>query len=409
MGVMRYFYFLLAMIIPCSLWSMYYPQRNYPFSQRASPISLNTLTLLPCTDNDQFNKFISMADLAEQIHTNFQSIVDGTRVLIRPKNNDGSQAKEYSIYKKVMLEENTSYVTVFSRGFARESMPVSKTVDNEFSYKKIIKYLFPSFHMQGLQRKGGGFVSASVAFRDQLIHTPCITFDYPDTRTFVDFAQSNDLKCLTTVMNAIPQEVKIISMGVSRGATASLKYALTAEKYGARQASALILESPFISIENVTYQLSEKCFYSIPGSLNFLQIAFNLFYPRYKFCNDNLLDLLMQNNQGQNKMSMPILITHLQNDPYISDKAMFGMVQLLSKHNDKIYLLVLADDTHKVSHGRLHAVEVYQQVVNAFLHNNGLACNKGLAQKGQVLLERAKKNAGVTHHEDWTLTECFSK
>ncbi len=400
MGVMRIFYFLLA-IIPSASSALHYPQLNYPFHNRnrvpAPPISLNTLTLVP-HNQDQNDVGVMMDDLAELIHTNFQSIEDGTHVLIKNKAN-GAIKKKYAVHKGIKLAEKENFVTVFSRGFARESSPASKASQDKFSYQTIIKYLIPSFNMRGLQRKGGGFVSASAALRNNLIHTSCVTFDYPDTRSFIDFAQHNDLKCLNTVMQQISDKYKIISMGVSRGATASLKYELS----GAKKSAVLILESPFASIQNVMNQLTKNCFYCFPGMHTLVQLSFKLLFPRYKTDYDNLFDLLPQINPH-----IPILITHLENDLYISDKAMFTMINTLSKYNQHIYLLVLTDETNKAIHGRLSSIEPYQWVVNAFLEKNGMPHDEKLAIKGKELLERAQANAYVNHHKDWILTECYS-
>lgn len=362
--------------------------------------NLNTITMT----NFSFEKpkdiscETTISKLANTIYSNYKKIENGT--LLPIKLPDHSVKKYCSVFKGIQTDYDDQFITVYSRGFAREPKPLNPHEKSISLYKKILHFLFPGFQMRGLPRKGGGALCAYATIRENLIHTPCISFDYPDTINLLNFAQSLDLECLTTVLNNIPSDKKAIHVGTSRGATALLKQELlnTSDIHPA----ALVLESPFLCLQDTATQLIKTSIWNLPFPSWLAHTIFQWACPNYNSAEDNLKQLLPTISKD-----VPIFIVHLKNDPYISDEAMFTMVHTLSQYNDNIHLLVLTDKTRQACHGRLNIIKSYQRAANAFYKEYNLPHDETLAEEGEQLLQQAQVNAYATSLKNWITTECF--
>jgi hypothetical protein len=363
--------------------------------------NLNTITFsLPMlTKPESAIQKVRISDLAETICDCYHRIQDGT--LLEINNKENNQKKYCEVNKGIASElVKEDFVTIYSRGFAREPRPINPKNDTVF-HRKIINYFLPGFQIKGLPRKGGGALSAYAAVRDNFIHTSCICFDYPDMRQYINFAQTTDFSCLDTIIKNIPDNNKAIYLGTSRGATILLKYELLNTTN--RHPSAMILESPCLSLKDVATQLVNTSALKMFLSPYLLYTIFQWLCPHYNSQEDNLTSLLPHINS-----EVPIFITHLKGDPYISDHAMFTIVHTLAQYNKKVHLLVLIDPTKQATHGRLNVVKAFQKAANAFLKEYDIPHDALLAQEGENLLALAYSNAYVQSPKDWKLTPCFN-
>lgn len=364
--------------------------------------NLNTITFLSLSPQDLMSSFqeITVSQLAFSICNNYKNMPTAT--LLPIKTIDKS-IKEYQIvHKGIVLDtknHTNNIITLYSRGFAREKSPLQSMNDIPL-YRKILSYLFPGFQSNGLPKRGGGALSAYAAIRDNFIHTPCISFDYPDIDNLVNIAQSLDLSCLHTIINNIPDTTKMIYMGTSRGATALLKYELLTTTN--RHPCVMVLESPIFSLHDTAQQISKTFLWGFPYSAALGYAIFQWLYPLYNPREDNVIQLLPFISN-----TLPIFIVHLKNDPYVSNRAMFTMVNTLARYNKNIYLLVLEDSTGVARHGALNKIVAFQQAANAFYEQYGLAHDQLLAQQGRLLLDNAYKNASAQSYKEWSLTPCF--
>ncbi len=360
--------------------------------------SINALTMYNFSTELQENnsKATTIQELAVAVHSDYTSIQDGISLSI---NSSHEPTKYCSIYKGVHIPDKSPCITVYSRGFARESRPLNPT-SNDSYYNKILNSIVPGFQPQGLPQKGGGAICAYATIRENLIHSPCISFDYPDTRLSANYAQTVDLQCLTTILSKIPQDKKIVQIGASRGATVLLKHELLNKTE--RHPAALVLESPFLSLKDTVMRLIKKTLYNIPIPSFLVLTAFNWLYPQYNAKEDNLQELLLNINKD-----VPIFIVHLKDDPYVSNESMFCLVNTLAQVNKEIHLLVLNDPSKKARHGKLNIMKPFQQAANAFYKKYELPCNEELATEGATLLDDAKKNAEASSIQEWIFTQCF--
>lgn len=360
--------------------------------------SINTLTMYNFSSDFPENnpEITTIQKLALNVHDDYKNIHDGTCLTINAL--DG-QKSYCSVSKGVYTADENPYITIYSRGFARESRPYNATENNDAYYKKILNALIPNFQVRGLPQKGGGVLSAYITLRENFIHTPCVSFDYPDARQSANFAQTVDLQCLDIVIRGASKEKKIILMGTSKGATTALKHELL-NKTDIHPAG-LILESPFLCLKDTILRLIKTAIFNLPFPSYLAFSAFNWFYPHYNPQEDNLEKLLININKD-----IPIFIVHLNNDSYVSNESMFCIVKTMAAKNKNIHLLVLHDPTKKTKHGKLTVIKPFQQAVNAFYKKYDLPCNEELAQEGETVLADAKKNAEAHSIQDWILTDC---
>jgi hypothetical protein len=267
----------------------------------------------------------------------------------------------------------------------------------------MVDFICPDFKDAGsLPRKGGGVLSTYTAYRDNLIQTPCINFDYPDTDELANFAQQLDLNCLNTVFENIPQGYTTIGLGTSRGAVTLLKRELMNE--GKNRPCALVLESPILSITDVASQIAKKFVWNLPLMPSLAYYTFCLINPGFDPKEDNLENMLATKKISPD---LPILFVHLKNDPTLSDKAMFTMVKALACYNPNIHLLVLNDTTKTAHHGELHHIEAFQHVANTFYRSYNLPHNALLADKGEKFFEITKENVyKAASPKNWRLVSC---
>lgn len=273
--------------------------------------------------------------------------------------------KKVTIHRslKPLKKYNTFFIA--SRGYAKSNVPV------------LGDYL-------ELTRDAGAAIEGHMLIKDNLVHdAPCITFDYPDDPRYFNFGQNLDVSCLKTVWHYATRKKdnpSIIAIGDCRGGKALLNFATTRPV----QLKAMILMSPFISDKDLIDQIAKNHIKWLPWSNRILFNFFKFYFPSFDPNQDDLIGKIHKIDPA-----LPIFIGHRKNDFLVSDTSMRRLLRELKRAGNKdVYLLVVADDN--ATHSRISPIAELQYAANAFLAAYDLPHSPYLAQKGQLLLEKAR-------------------
>jgi hypothetical protein len=345
----------------------------------------------------------TISTIANEIYLDYEMLEQVNQVAVK---NTDKTIKGYTVIEKGISNKkssDTTYITLLSKSYAKALAPLDYLPPKN-SYEKMVDFICPDLQdLAYLPRKGGGALCAYTAYRDNLIHTDCVSFDYPDTDELTNFGQRLDLNCLNTVYDALPSSCNTIGLGLCRGANVLLKRELLNE--GKNRPCALVLESPLFSAPDLMSQIIKTYVTNLPFVT---WISYNIYCvmnPGFDRKQDNLKQLIATKKISAD---LPILFIHIKNDPIVSDKAIFYMVKSLAQYNNNIHLLVLNDTTKKAHHGALHTLEVFQNVMNSFYQYYNHPHDVALAQKGKAVFAMTKENVyNVSCSKEWELTPCF--
>ncbi len=232
--------------------------------------------------------------------------------------------------------------------------------------------------------KGGGLHTAYVYIRDNIICTPCISFDYPEDRRLFNFAQNFDTCCLETVYNEVIKQnpnARIILAGDCIGGLRALRF--VAEK-DPPQVETLVLESPFTSFKSFTGRIAQVYLKPYLGRFGapLLRRLFTWYFPNYQASKDNFMEQASK-IEGKN-----IFIAHRKDDWLVSDESMKELADMLGEKNN-VYFYITDDKTH--NHSRIMPLKKVRQAVNAFYKGLHYSHNQPLADEGENLLETPKE------------------
>jgi hypothetical protein len=227
-----------------------------------------------------------------------------------------------------------------------------------------------------------------------LIHTPFISFNYPDaTNKFyrvnyneTSFGQENELGRLYKAYNTALSHYKkdacdIILWGLSRGASNVLIFA---GLYDLPHVKAIVVESPYYTMGEVIESLMAK------KNLGWLDVSYGETIAEFIFKKYSRHGLSPAKCLENIPKDMPILIICSQEDHLVPASTSINVYKKLveSGHTD-VYLFV-------TDHGRHAAIlqgtdgEKYQWVVNAFYKKYNLPYCRASAAKGKSLLALCK-------------------
>lgn len=362
--------------------------------------NLNTTQITFAKTQDISLPIKPIADIVNTIYFDFENLEQTNQIALK---NTDKTIKGFCIIEKGISHKtnmNNPYITLVSKAYAKAAAPLDYLPPKTL-YQKMVDFICPDLHeAMLLPKKGGGILSAYTAYRDNIIYTDCVNFDYPDTEELTNFGQRLDLNCLNTIYDGIPSSSKIIALGICRGAHVLLKRELLNE--GKNRPCALVLESPLFSVTDLILQILKTHLTNL--SLVYW-ISYNVFcamHHSFDRKQDNLQHLLATKKISPN---LPILFIHLKGDPIVSDQAIFDMVKLLAQYNNNIHLFVLHDATKKTHHGALHTLEVFQNVINSFYYHYNLPHDAVRAEKGKQIFATTKENAyNIFAPQDWKLT-----
>jgi pimeloyl-ACP methyl ester carboxylesterase len=223
-----------------------------------------------------------------------------------------------------------------------------------------------------------------------LIHTPFISFNYPDaTNKFyrvnyneTSFGQENEIGRLYKAYNTALSHYKkdscdIILCGLSRGASNVLIFA---GLYNLRQVKAIVVESPYYSMSEVIKSLMTK------KNMGWLDISYGETIAEYIFKKYSRHGLSPAKCLESIPKDMPILIICSQEDSLVPASTSINVYKkLLESGHTNAYLFV-------TEHGKHAAIlqgpdgEKYQWVVNAFYKKYNLPHCAASAAHGKSLL-----------------------
>ena len=223
-----------------------------------------------------------------------------------------------------------------------------------------------------------------------LIHTPFVTFNYPDaTDTFyrvnyceTSFGQENEIGCLKKAYASALSHYKncecdIILWGLSRGASNLLIFA---GQYDLSCVKAIVIESPYYTMGEVIESLMIK------KGLSWLPLSYGetvaefIFkrYTRHGYSPANCLENIPKD--------IPILIICSQEDRLVPAATSMNVYKKLVEAGHQHTYLFITD------HGKHAAIlqgpdgEKYQSVVNAFYKKYNLPHCRASAAQGKSLL-----------------------
>lgn len=222
-----------------------------------------------------------------------------------------------------------------------------------------------------------------------------ISFDFPDVLPDgklnlgnVNLGQDKDLEALDKVYKSCLEDEtvdKIVLVGLSRGAAAAINYSSRHPE----KLAALILESPFDSIEKVIeYRLQQKHVNWIPG-LKFIVHKYisKLYYKGY-----DEKGIQPINAVKSLPKDLPILFIHSKKDTLVSVNSSRRLYRRLRTSGHKhVYLFELNHGEHAKYQFSADAKN-YQAITHAFYKRYEIEHNQELADLGEQLLDNLAKN-----------------
>jgi hypothetical protein len=325
---------------------------TYPFLNLSQP-DLHTITMVPHEG--------SLATRGTSIKYAFKQLINNKDTI---DINIRDSQKNLQLQLGIKPDHINDYFVLYSRGFG-----------------------YYSNLMDGLTNQGIGLIQCYKYYRDNIIHCPCFLFDYPASLFTLNFGQYSDQKCLQTVYQQIQNQNSSahgIVLGLSMGAHTALRWIAN---YHPTNISAVILESPFISLDDTLDTIVESKL-PLQKCPQLCKTCIETAFIGFTKKNDCLIA-----ETKKFPSNIPLLVIHLKDEKVISNDAINSLIDSLkTTGNPDIYFLVIADPTHKLKHGKLSSSKIFQQVANAFMATYNLPCNKSLALEGQSSLKLAKEN-----------------
>lgn len=377
-------------------------------------VLLPTFSCAMVSTNYSFNRIVGMgvaAVLAYTAHTAIRTPAEFTPTtenlnifLLSPTQFPASQeAKRIAqLVKDIQGGNTTSDLLCINRLVNPEIWAVSNTImvgnaPDIFIYARgnsdrTIDFIDNAIGSTGTPRSGGGMLECYNYIKQNIINGPAVSFDFPDSQGTISFGQENEKKCLDVAFGKMLGEnpnVPINFVGFCRGGRVGLELA----SENPHNLETMILESPFITLEDAARHMGKSYMWFMPGSGSLMYNVMRYIFPSYNPELDNLLEKLPQICPD-----LPILIGHLSGDKTISREILYEALGKM-RHCKNLYLFVVEDTTHTLFHGKLNTTGAFQKVCNAFLARYGKTHNAKLAKEGQDYLEMARINASKPPHE----------
>ncbi len=214
-------------------------------------------------------------------------------------------------------------------------------------------------------RKDTGIRQAKEYIDNNVINGMCYTFNYSDSFSNVNFGQEDDCNRLfqayTYICNIHPL-ADIILVGLSRGSIVILHLLAIHEAEKLAQIKAVILESPFDTLENIIQHVSHKYCWFIPSGKNLLRkLAEKL--PNYKIHGLQPIDYAKQICS-----EIPFLISYSLEDKVVPVYAAQNIINVLLENGNDVTVVKL----EKGKHSTASFQDKFQDVARTFLRLNSL-------------------------------------
>ncbi len=298
--------------------------------------SCNTLTIRLTPTNHHSHKIIPIEQLVRTINaTNevpYRSYIEINTIL-------------HTVYRGVQITPQDDTVFIFSRGYARSTIP--GTNDNFI-------------------QRGACATAAHLQLRDHIVNNaPLISFDYDDSKDGFSFGQTNAIIILQAVYDAVLEKnpnARIVLIGDCRGAKVALELITQPQK----NLKALILMTPFISARDLIDRIAGKYLSYLPLSHKILHRFFKFYFPNYNEKLDSLEKRLVNF-----PLDLPTFIAHRESDTLVGHHTIRKLEKILTTIGSKnVELLIVQDTTY--SHSRLTENKEVQESINTFLKKYGL-------------------------------------
>lgn len=240
--------------------------------------------------------------------------------------------------------------------------------------------------------KGANYEHAFYYQRQGIVHSPLITFDFPDARENGEhdhqksnLGQQEDVASLAAAYKHAQEKFphhSFVGQGVSRGAVTWLNFCALHKPEKIR---GLIIESPFDDILTI---VQNRIRY-IPGS-EFLArklgpTLLKKFFPAWDPQGYKPIDLVEKIPH-----TIPMLFIHSDQDDLIPHKSSENLSQKLAQSGHEVYCLILKGGGQHANILHASQGDLYKNVVNAFYKKLGLPHDAKRAQEGADLLEQCK-------------------
>lgn len=217
-----------------------------------------------------------------------------------------------------------------------------------------------------------------------------MTFNYPDAgksyhinRKETSLAQSNEVQALHDAHTAIDNQVNVVGLGVSRGASTFIVWLGThPDESQVQNIRALILESPFDSIDSVLRYMIGETLYKHSSIRSFCHGLVSFMFSKY---DKNFITPL--DAAAKVPLHIPILIVCSEEDtrvPAELSKKLYD--ELIKTGHGNVHLIQLKHGSHgKLIEGGDSAL--YRNAVHAFYKKYGLPHNEEYARLGKDSVE----------------------
>jgi len=198
---------------------------------------------------------------------------------------------------------------------------------------------------------------------------------YKVDRAHTSFAQENEIKALNDAHATIDTDV--IGFGVSRGASTFITWLGSANE-AKHNIKALILESPFDSMDSVLRNMLGEKLYNNPRTRRWGHSLISFVFSQYK--KDGITPLGVAANIPK---ELPILIVCSQEDsrvPVSSSKKLYD--ELVATGHTNVHFVML----DRGDHGKLSKNERYCHATHAFYQRYDLPHNPAFAKLGRTLI-----------------------
>lgn len=228
---------------------------------------------------------------------------------------------------------------------------------------------------------------AATLFCAANIPSPCVTFEFDDSRRSFNFAQKGDITRLSLIYKELAATHSIILFGSCRGGTTMLNVLSNPATPYKDSIKALILESPALSLQKLAQRVGETHLTTIPCAGSLIHTFFRTWFPSYDAQFPSCLSGL-----EHIPLNLPILIGHVENDKVIAWSDIQELVTgLVATGHTDVYLARINDPS--ISHARLSSNEDFKNILNAFLAKYTLPHDADKAKNGAKLLENAQQEA----------------
>lgn len=224
-----------------------------------------------------------------------------------------------------------------------------------------------------------GIEQAAAFIRGNIIHGPCITFNYNDDRRTFNFAQDDDLLLLHNAYKKIPATSDVILVGTCRGATALLNFLPKLPEKEYQRIKAVILESPALSLKSLAQKVGQTYVNWLPKSPQLIHTFFRFWFPNYDPTYPDCM-----NSLACIPKDLPIFIGHLKDDKVIEESDIIALKnRFIETGHINTHFAIIEDTTHTITHARMSKIPAFQYEVNKFLQQYHLPHDEQCAQKAQ--------------------------